>query len=559
MINQRASAVYVAIIIGFLGVVLRLFYWQVLSSDRLKTEASLQHFIEFELPSIRGSILDREGNQIVVNKPAYLVFAEPRRITDPREFSRVVAPILGLEEAFVFDKVKDPKSVWAQLVRKADGKTVETLRALNFPSLGFEKEPLRLYPEASTAAHMLGFVGSDVNGADHGYFGLEGFYDRQLKGVSGKLRLEKDAKGSPILIGEQQRVEPENGRTLVLWTEKAVQEIVERRLKEGMEKYGAKEGSVVLMDPKTGGVLAMASYPNYDPSRFESFPKEYYKNPIVASSFEPGSTFKSLVMAAAINEKLITPQTTMQESGPVQIGPYFIRTWNNEYHGTISMTEVLEYSSNVGMVFVAKKLGHDKFLSAIKRFGFGEPTNIDLEDESSPTLRANDSWAEVDELTASFGQGIAVTPIQMVTAVAALANGGKLMEPHVVKEIRDGSGRIIPVKSKVVRQVISAEAARITAEMMVEAVDNGEAKWAKPKGYRIAGKTGTAQIPVAGHYDETKTIASFVGFAPVDDPKFVMLVTLREPQSSQWGSETAAPLFFTIARELFTYYGIGPR
>lgn len=264
---------------------------------------------------------------------------------------------------------------------------------------------------------------------------------------------------------------------------------------------------------------------------------------MVAGSYEPGSTFKSLVMAAAIHDKLITPQTMMDESGPVESGPYFIRTWNNEYHGSISMTQVLEYSSNVGMVFVAKKLGHDRLLSAIKRFGFGKPTNIDLEDESSPTLRDDNAWAEVDELTASFGQGIAVTPIQMVTAVAALANGGKLMQPHVVKEIREGSGRVIPVKPKVVRQVISPEAARITAEMMVEAVDKGEAKWAKPVGYRIAGKTGTAQIPVAGHYDETKTIASFVGFAPVDDPKFVMLVTLREPQSSQWGSETAAPLF----------------
>ena len=326
-----------------------------------------------------------------------------------------------------------------------------------------------------------------------------------------------------------------------------------------MEKYGAKEGSVVVLDPKTGGVLAMASFPNYDPSNFAAFPKELYINPVVAGSYEPGSTFKSLVMAAAIHDKLITPQTMMDESGPVESGPYFIRTWNNEYHGSISMTQVLEYSSNVGMVFVAKKLGHDRLLSAIKRFGFGKPTNIDLEDESSPTLRDDNAWAEVDELTASFGQGIAVTPIQMVTAVAALANGGKLMQPHVVKEIREGSGRVIPVKPKVVRQVISPEAARITAEMMVEAVDKGEAKWAKPVGYRIAGKTGTAQIPVAGHYDETKTIASFVGFAPVDDPKFVMLVTLREPQSSQWGSETAAPLFFTIAREFFTYYGIGPR
>lgn len=546
-------------IIGFIGVIVRLFYWQVFASDRLKTEASAQHFIEFSLPSARGGILDRDGNEIVVNKPAYLVFAEPKLITDPRQFAKLVAPILGLDEGQLFDMVSDPKRVWAPLIHKADSKTVETLKALKLPSLGFEKEPLRLYPEASTAAQMLGFVGSDVNGVDHGYFGLEGYYDRQLKGVSGKLRLEKDAQGAPILIGEQQRTEPEHGRTLLLWSEKAVQEIVERRLKEGMEKYGAKEGSVVLMDPKTGGVLAMASYPNYDPTNFESFPKEYYKNPIVASSYEPGSTFKSLVMAAAIDDKLITPQTMMDETGPVQIGPYFIRTWNNEYHGPISMTQVLEYSSNVGMVFVAKKLGHNRFLSAIKRFGFGEPTHIDLEDESSPTLREDTSWAEVDELTASFGQGIAVTPIQMVAAVSAIANGGKRMEPHVVKEIRDGNGRIIAIKPKIVKQVIGEEAARITGEMMVEAVDKGEAKWAKPKGYRIAGKTGTAQIPVAGHYDETKTIASFVGFAPADDPKFVMLVTLREPSSSQWGSETAAPLFFTIARELFTYYGIGPR
>lgn len=559
MSSSRPSIIFLALVIGFVGITLRLFYWQVIVSDRLKTEASAQHFIEFTLPSVRGSIVDRDDNQMVVNKPAYLVFAEPRLIVDAKEFARLVAPILGLEEAAVFDAVSDPKSVWAPLLHRADSTMVEALRALQLPSLGFEKEPLRMYPEASTAAHMLGFVGSDANGMDRGYFGLEGFYDRQLRGVSGKLRLEKDAQGAPILIGQQQRVEPENGRTLVLWSEKAVQQIVERRLKEGMEKYGAKEGSVVILDPKTGGVLAMASYPNYDPTTFESFSKELYKNPIVAGSFEPGSTFKSLVMAAAINDKLITPQTMMEETGPVEIGPYFIRTWNNEYHGTISMTQVLEYSSNVGMVFVAKKLGHDRFLAAIKRFGFGEPTHIDLEDESSPTLRDDKAWGEVDELTASFGQGIAVTPIQMVRAVAVLANGGKLMEPHVVKEIREGSGRVIAVKPKVVRQVISPEAARITAEMLVEAVDKGEAKWAKPQGYRIAGKTGTAQIPVAGHYDDTKTIASFVGFAPVDNPAFVMLVTLREPQSSQWGSETAAPLFFTIARELFTYYGIAPQ
>lgn len=249
----------------------------------------------------------------------------------------------------------------------------------------------------------------------------------------------------------------------------------------------------------------------------------------------------------------------MDESGPVQIGPYVIRTWNNEYNGKISMTEVLEHSSNVGMVFVAQQLGREKLLAAIRKFGFGKLTNIDLEDEASPELRPDKEWAVVDEYTASFGQGIAVTPIQMVRALAALANGGKMMEPHVVKEIKDAKGKVTTVQPKVVSQVISPETARIVTEMMVAAVDNGEAKWAKPKGYRVAGKTGTAQIPVAGHYDATKTIASFVGFAPADKPRFVMLVTLREPSSSPWGSETAAPLFFTIARDLFTYWGIPPQ
>jgi len=409
------------------------------------------------------------------------------------------------------------------------------------------------------AAHLLGFVGSDVNGADVGYFGLEGYYDRQLRGIDGSMRLEKDAHGAPILIGSEERLPPEDGRTLTLHIDKVAQQLVERRLKEGITRYGAKEGSVVVMEPETGGIIAMASFPNYDPRNYSQFDKSLYKNPIVGSSYEPGSTFKALIMAAAINEKLITPDTIMDESGPVQIGPYVIRTWNNEYNGKISMTEVLEHSSNVGMVFVAQQLGREKLLAAIRKFGFGKLTNIDLEDEASPELRPDKEWAVVDEYTASFGQGIAVTPIQMVRALAALANGGKMMEPHVVKEIKDAKGKVTTVQPKVVSQVISPETARIVTEMMVAAVDNGEAKWAKPKGYRVAGKTGTAQIPVAGHYDATKTIASFVGFAPADKPRFVMLVTLREPSSSPWGSETAAPLFFTIARDLFTYWGIPPQ
>ncbi|MCJ7826552.1 penicillin-binding protein 2, partial [Patescibacteria group bacterium] len=482
-----------------------------------------------------------------------------KNIPDIDEFAKRVGEIIEKDVASISGVLKEPGRVWVPLEHKVEKETVERLKSLQEKGLGFEEEPKRYYPEASMAAHLLGFVGLDQNGMDRGYFGLEGFYDRELRGKEGSLEIEKDVAGDPILIGQTFRVEPQDGRDLILWIDRSVQAIAEKRLKEGVEKYGAKEGSVVIMDPKTGGILGMASFPSYDPRSYATSEKERYINPTVAGSYEPGSAFKVIIMGAGIDAGVITPQTEMDETGPVEVGGYTIRTWNNQYHGKITMTKVLEYSSNVGMVFVGKKLGREKLLSAIKNFGFGKPTDIDLEDESSPTIRPNKEWYEIDLSTASFGQGIAVTPIQMVRAVGALANGGVLMEPKVVKAIQDKNGKIVPIPPKKLRQVVSKKTAEEVTEMMVASVDNGEAKWAKPQGYRIAGKTGTAQIPVSGHYDEKKTIASFVGFAPADDPKFVMLVTLRETTSSQWGSETAAPLFFNIAKDLFLYYGISPR
>lgn len=557
--SGRSSLLFSGFILCFCVLLLRLVYWQVFSADRLGKEAARQHFVELTVPASRGDIIDKSLHPLVVNQPAFLAYGEPRNIKDLTAFSTSVGSILSLDPEELRTKLSQPNLVWVPLAHKVELSLVQNLRTLNIPGLGFEKEPKRFYPEASTAAHLLGFVGSDVNGVDQGYFGLEGYYDRQLRGIDGMMRIEKDAHGAPILIGQEERIPPQDGRTLVLHADKVVQQIVERRLKEGITRYGAKEGSVIVMDPVSGGIVAMASTPSYDPRDYARYDKSLYRNPIVGSSYEPGSTFKALIMAAAINDHLIEPDTIMDESGPIEVGPYVIRTWNNEYHGKITMTQVLEHSSNVGMVFIAQKLGKDKLLASIKRFGFGKPTNIDLEDESSPSLRADKDWGEVDEYTASFGQGIAVTPIQMIRAVAALANGGRLMEPHMVKEIREPRGKVIPVPPRFITQVVSPETARIVTEMMVSAVDNGEAKWAKPKGYRVAGKTGTAQIPVAGHYDDKKTIASFVGFAPADNPRFVMLVTLRETSSSQWGSETAAPLFFTIARDLFTYWGIVPQ
>ncbi|MBI5619715.1 penicillin-binding protein 2 [Candidatus Gottesmanbacteria bacterium] len=555
----RLWAVFSIFVVLFAAIVLRLLYWTTVKGDELRAQAAFQYVVERTLPASRGGILSSDGSPLVINQPAYLVYGEPKRIKDMGAFVRSVSPVLALDGQLLSAQLSDPNRVWVPIAHKVEAPKVSALKALDLTGLGFEKEPKRYYPEASMAAQILGFVGSDVNGHDKGYFGLEGYYDRELRGKDGMQVAEKDVRGAPILVGNATRIEAEDGRTLVLWIDRMIQGIVERRLQEGMRKYGASEGTVVVMDPATGGILAMATYPSYDPQNFKAFEKSLYKNPIVASAYEPGSTFKVLVMAAAIQEKLVTPAATMEETGPVSIGDYTIRTWNDLYHGTITMTKVLEYSSNVGMVYVANKLGKEKTLSYIRNFGFGAPTGIDVEEESAPQLRKDSEWGVIDLATTSFGQGIAVTPIQMVRAAAAIANDGWLMEPHVVKEIRDSRGRSVSVRPKKVRQVIQSATANVISEMMVAAVDNGEAKWAKPKGYRIAGKTGTAQIPVAGHYDENKTIASFVGFAPADNPKFVMLVTLREPKSSPWGSETAAPLFFTIARDLFHALGLPPQ
>lgn len=552
----RIWSVFSLFLVCFLLITGRLFYWQILSGPRLKAEAASQHFLEMTLPAERGTIKTSDGYALVMNKAAYLVYAEPKNITDIPTYFKTVSQILEIPEATVSAMITQPNRVWVPIAHKVDNGKVEQLKATNLPGIGFEKEPKRYYPEASMAANLLGFVGQDQNGNDKGYFGLEGYYNRELQGKTGSMTIEKDVSGAPILVGESLRVEPKDGSTLHLWVDRTIQNIAEMKLVQGIEKYGAKEGSVVIMDPKTGGILAMASYPSYDPAKYEEYERELYKNPIVASTYEPGSTFKALVLAAAIDAGVIKADTIFDESGPVEVSGYSIRTWNNEYHGPITMTKVLEHSSNVGMVFAEKKLGKDKFVKFIKDVGFGTLTNIDLEDETSPDLRSDDDWKEIDLATASFGQGIAVTPLQMVRATAAIANGGWLMEPHMVKTIESADGKKTEIKPKKIRQLFSASTAEIVSEMMVSAVDNGEAKWAKPKGYRIAGKTGTAQIPVAGHYDDKKTIASFVGFAPVDDPKFVMLVTLREPSSSQWGSETAAPLFFTIAKDIFLYLGI---
>ncbi|MBI2622687.1 MAG: penicillin-binding protein 2 [Candidatus Levybacteria bacterium] len=438
---------------------------------------------------------------------------------------------------------------------KVDQATKDRLDALNLRGVGFQQESTRFYPEASMAAHLIGFVGGD----NKGYFGVEGYYDRQLKGKVGIAVQTKDVFGRPILTRANEKSKEVNGRNLILNIDRAIQFILENRLKEGIERYEAFGGMAALMDPRTGSILAMASFPSFDPGSFQDYPRDYYKNPFVSNMFEPGSTFKPLIMASALDSKTVKPDTKCPIcAGPITIGDYQIRTWNNKYNKDTNMIEVIKNSDNTGMVFVGKSLGLSKMLSYLKKFGIGELTGIDLQGEVPPNLKSEELWYPIDLATASFGQGISVTPIELLAAFSSIANNGMRMEPHVVGKIETTEGETIAIKPKVLDKPISQQTAKVMTEMLVYAVEKGEAKWAKPKGYRIAGKTGTAQIPVAGHYDPNKTITSFIGFAPANDPKFSMLVVVDRPTTSIYGSETAAPIFFEIAKDLLTYYNIPP-
>jgi len=560
---------------GFL-IILRLFYWQVMAGEDLAAAAEGQHQISFEIPAKRGQLLASDGFPLATTEEAFLLFASlPDLKEEPKAIAAKIAPLLVEEKEATpggeidFDQERQTKEEliknrlnrqdlnWIPLEHKISRDTRTKIESLKIAGLGFEEEQQRSYPEGSSSAHLLGFVGQDINGRDKGYFGLEGYYDLELKGKAGIVRREKDALGQPILVAQIKDEEQSPGRDLLTTIDRSVQYIIERELSQGMEKYGAKSGSVIVMAP-TGAILGMAALPAYDPANYEGYDKSLYPNPNVAFSYEPGSTFKIAIMAAALNEKVVKPETKCDQcTGPRVIGEYVIETWNDQYFPDATMIEVIQHSDNVGMVFVSEKLGIEKTVNYLEKFGLGQKTGVDLEDESVPILRPKEKWSQVDLATASFGQGIALTPLQMIRIGATIANQGRLVNPYLVKEIR-GEEKTIVLGSESGQPVLTQATASVMTEMMVNAVEKGEAKWAKPPGYRIAGKTGTAQIPVAGHYDEEKTIASFIGFAPADEPQFVMLVTLREPTSSPWGSETAAPLWFKISQELFNYFAILP-
>lgn len=578
--RHRLRLLQLFFLIFTLSIFARLFYWQVLISDKLSAQAESQHFNINEIPAKRGEIKTTDQYSLVSNQPTFTVFASVKELDKtPEQIAKLLTPLfldyelkqkvspstdVEVKErtrqitADIEKNLSDDKLIWVALKKRIPTTLMEEIKKLNIKGVGFQSTQDRFYPEGSMAAQVLGFVGSDSTGGDQGYFGLEGFYNSELRGRNGKLKEEVDSMGRPILVGQTIGATAEDGRSLLTTIDRSVQYIAEKKLAVGIKKYGAKAGSVLIMDPKTGGILAAAHLPSYDPARFGQYDQSLYKNPMVGDLYEPGSTFKVITMAAALNEGVVAADTRCECAAPIQIGGFTIKTWDNKYHPNSTMTEVLQHSDNIGAAFAAQKLGEKKFAEYVKDFGFGELTGIDLEEEASGLVKNPADTQPIDLVTGSFGQGVAVTMVQLVQAVGAIANQGQMMKPHLVQKIIGKSGTV-EIKPEKIRQVIKEKTAQTLTEMMIKAVEGGEAQRIIPKGYRMAGKTGTASIPIQGHYDPTKTVASFVGFGPAEDPKFVMLVRFVEPSLPyQFGSETAAPTFFEITKDLFTYYGIAP-
>ncbi len=553
----------------FIALTMRLAYWQIVKGSELSQEARSQYRSSKVISAPRGNIIASDGSFWVMRAESWQTFANPKELDDdPKDVAEKIAPFFVIDDSNrqelldKIDKIEEllnkKDSVWVPIEREINSEKKRNIESLQIKGIGFDPRESRFYPEASTAAQLLGFVGKDDDGGNLGYFGVEGYYNLPLSGKSGFIGGEVDAFGDPILLGKGKEVSSVAGVDLYTSIDKRIQLTLYQKLKEGIERYGAKSGTVIIMDPSTGQIMGMESYPSYDPKAYWEYGDSYFKNPAVSDSFEPGSIFKVIVMAAGLDANVVEPDSVCDICDqPLKVDKYLIETWNREYHADATMTDVIVHSDNVGMAFVGQKLGKDSLYDYLSKFGIGTPTGIDLQGEASPALRKKGTWNEVDLATATFGQGIATTPIQMIRAVAAIANKGVLVTPKIVEKIK-GEGWENESRTSVNQRVISEEAAAKITAMMAEAAKNGESKWTDLKGFKVAGKTGTAQIAISGHYDAEKTNASFVGFAPYDKPKFVMLVILNEPQTSQWASETAAPLWYSIAKEIFPYLGIQP-
>lgn len=541
----------------------RLFMLQIVYHNEYSVLASKQQRRVQEILSERGALYATDKGGILVplalNRTAMTVAASPKQIEDPEKTAVFLSQTLGVDENELLGKLKGTDDPYEILVKGVSLETAEKARQLRLPGIFFEEEKRRVYPHDDFASHLIGFVSKETD-IEEGRYGLERFYERDLSGERGFFEGVKDASGFWIALGKRIIRPSQDGSDLLLSVDYNIQLKAEEVLVGIAKRWGAESASVVVLEPATGRVLALASRPSFDPNQYASVKNfSIFLNPIVEAIYELGSVLKPIIMAAALEERMVTPETTYYDTGQLKRAGYTIKNFDGKAYKTQTMTQVLEKSLNTGAVYVAELLGQDRHSSYLRKFGFGKKTGIDLPGEVSGDLLNLDAGRPIDFATASFGQGIAVTPIQIIAAFAAIANKGTLMKPHVIDTIIDSSGNRFTQNPEVVERVVSPETAETLTKMLVSVVRSGFENRAGVKGYFVAGKTGTAQIPrsdARGYTDEV--IHTFVGYAPAFDARFLIYFQLNKPKGNRFAANTLTPAFHDLAEYILNYYQVSP-
>ncbi len=554
---------FVILLVG-LTVIARLFFLQVLSHDKWVALAEGQHNATLELSADRGEIAMHDGeNQypLAVNREYSTVYVIPKDVVEKDTVAVELSRILGIEAGEIRDKLDRPNDPFEVIKKRLTDEEATQVSVLKHKGVALLPEKYRYYPAGELAAQVVGFASLGEKGGAGGY-GVEAYFDKDLRGQTGTLLQEKDASGRWIPLSDRDIMHAENGDSFLLSLDRVIQYETEKLLKSSLEKYAADRATAIVMDPKTGKILSMASVPQFDPNHYSKV-EDYslFLNQAVSTSYEPGSIMKPLTMAIGIEEGKVAPTTEYTDTGAVVEAGYTIRNAEDKVYGRSSMYKVLDESINTGVIYVEKLVGNRLFGEYLRRFGFGERTNIALPAELPGNLRnLQNERASINFFTASFGQGITATPIQMVTAYAALANGGRLLKPAIVDTVIHADGSTTVTEPVEVRRVVSEETSRIMGQMLRSVVVNGHGKRADVPGYLVGGKTGTAQVAKTGEkgYEESVSIGSFVGYAPLNDPQFVVLVKLDNPKNVEWAESSAAPTFGEIMKFLLEYAKIKP-
>lgn len=541
--------------LGLCAVIGRVYYLQAIAQEDLASRKTVVDRSMTFKPR-RGSILDRNGKELAISVKAPSIYAHPRQIKDRDLAATELARILQQDREDVYKKL-DPKRAYIWLARQIHPEVANAIMELDLDGIGLSKEHKRYYPQQGLAGQILGFVGVDSNGLE----GIERAFESKLAGDMTKIMARRDAQGRMMLTNEAPKIEAFEGASIELTIDERIQRVAEAELNKQIEKYEAKGGYAVVIHVPTGEVLALANTPSFDPNRFKEFTSSDWRLRNITDTFEPGSVVKPLVLAAALEEQTVNLQTRFDcEDGRIKIGRYSIR--DSHAHDTLTAAEVVQVSSNICAYKMAQTIGKEKLYQYYKDFGFGARTGLGMRGEQPGLIWPSDRWAEVSFANIAFGQGFTATPLQVANATAAIANGGMLMKPRLIRRILDRDGHVLEQpRPELIRQVVSPDVAQQTARAMaLVTVEGGTAKQAAMKDFTVAGKTGTAQKvnPKTRRYDSRMWVASFVGFLPAENPEIVIAVSVDEPQRVHYGGVVSAPVFKKIAEEAINVLGILP-